>query len=69
MNNRTDSGKLGENDAATCQQIDTDLTRKSSLKVLKKLAARYESADAYNKPAIAFYLRRPFGHYLSDPGA
>jgi hypothetical protein len=37
------------------------------LKALKTLAARYEAADAYNRPAIEFELRRQFGLYLSEP--
>jgi hypothetical protein len=32
---------------------------------LRALAAAYERADDYNKPAIAWTLRRLHGHYLS----
>jgi hypothetical protein len=36
------------------------LAHARSLKVLKRLAARYESADAYNRPAIEYTLRKVF---------
>ncbi len=58
-----------ENDAATCQQIDTQLTRLNLdwFQRLKTLAAHYESADAYNKPAVEFVLRQQYCLYLSEP--
>jgi hypothetical protein len=54
------------NEKAPCQQIDTELTRAGSLKVLETLAAAYEKADAYNRPAIEFVLRQMHGHYLTN---
>ena len=47
--------------------IEHDTTREKNqrLRDLKTLAARYESSDAYNRPAIEFVLRQQHGHYTA----
>ena len=34
---------------------------------LKTLADRYEQADDYNKPSIAFYIRKMFAKVIAAP--
>ena len=47
-----------QNDARTCEAIDTPATHAGSLKVLQRLATQVEHADRALKGTRAFYLRK-----------
>lgn len=51
---------MTQNETTPCQQIDPELTRASSLKVLANMADQYEHGDASLKQTRGFYLRKMF---------
>jgi hypothetical protein len=61
-------GYLSVNVTGSSKQIDRNLTKPDSLKVLKALIERYDTADDYNRPAVAWMLRRYYEAVYADDG-